>query len=215
MRLLPAAALALLAPLPAMSACDAPPPPPAEVRVTVAGPLEPSILPAGPEVIRQRAAATGRALPEGQLARGLTIDRSETRAETRLTAITQGAERCVALTAIEATVAGREVTVLVDRQYRPGTCPYRAILDHEREHVRINAEAQRDTGRELEASLRDLAGAWGGRWLPESGMQALQVEIDEAVRTVGQAVQARAGARHARIDTAESYAEVQARCDAW
>lgn len=215
MRLALAAILTLLAPAPAMSACDAPPPPPAEVRVTVADRMAPSILPAGPEVIRQRAAATGRALPEGQLARGLTIDRSETRAEARLTASAQGAERCIALAAIEATVTGREVIVLVDRQYRTGTCPYRAILDHEREHVRINAEARRETGRELEASLRGLAGRWGGRWLPEARMQQLQADIDEAVRTVGGSVQERAEARHAKIDTAESYAAVQARCDAW
>ena len=214
-RLALAAILTLLAPLPTMAACDAPPPPLAEVRVTVTDPLAPSILPAGPEAIRQRAAATGRALPEGQLARGLTIDRSGTRAEAILTAIGPANKRCIALTAIEATVTAREVTVLLDGHYRTGSCPYRAILDHEREHVRINAEARRETGRELEASLRGLAGRWGGRWLPEAGMRQLQADIDEAVRTVGRSVQERAEARHAKIDTPESYAEVQARCDAW
>ena len=73
-------------------------------------PREPSIVPASDSVIRSRAAATGNKLPEGAATRGLTVDRIEARVGVTLSKVSRGDERCVALIAIHAEVASREVT---------------------------------------------------------------------------------------------------------
>ena len=132
-----------------------------------------------------------------------------------LSKVSRGDEHCVALSAIHAEVASREVTVLVDRKYRPGTCQYDAILAHEREHVRINADALRDTGRLLEQRLNAVADRWSERWLQADRQDEIQAEIDGATQTATREARAKAEERSGRIDTPQSYSQVQARCDSW
>ena len=186
-----------------------------EVDVEVAVPREPSIVPASDSVIRSRAAATGNKLPEGAATRGLTVDRIEARVGVTLSKMSRGDEQCVALSAVHAEVASREVTVLIDHKYRPGTCQYDAILAHEREHVRINADALRDTGRLLEQRLNAVADRWSGRWLQADRQDEIQAEIDGATQTATREARAKAEERSGRIDTPQSYSQVQARCDSW
>jgi hypothetical protein len=217
-RALAAAALLLL---PAWAAaaqdsCGGLDPPTPEVRVDVAHPPEPRIVAASEAEIRERAGAAGKGTRGDAVTRGLTV--SETATETGYTlakATLPDGTGCVALKGVEARVADRGVTVLIDRSYRPGRCEYRAILDHEREHVRINAEALRRTGRLLEEGLEAVADRWGGRWLAPDQAPRVEEAIGRAVREATAAARDEAEARHARLDTPESYAEVQDRCGNW
>ena len=186
-----------------------------KVDVKVAAPREPSIVPASDAVIRSRAAVTGNKLPEGAATRGLTVDRTEARVGVTLSKISRGDEQCVALSAIHAEVASREVSVLIDRKYRPGTCQYDAILAHEREHVGFNADALRDAGRLLEQRLNAVADRWSGRWLQADRQDEIQAEIDDATEAATHEARAKAEERSGQIDTPQSYAEVQKRCDSW
>jgi hypothetical protein len=214
-----AAAMLVLPAWPAAAAqdlCGGLDPPTPEVRVEVADPPEPRIVAASEAEIRERAGAAGKSAQGDAITRGLTV--SETATETGYTlakATLPDGTGCVALKGIEAEVADRGTTVLVDRSYRAGSCEHRAILDHEREHVRVNAEALRQTGRLLEERLEAVADRWGGRWLAPDQAPRVEEAIGRAVGEATAAARDEAEARHRRLDTPESYAEVQARCENW
>jgi hypothetical protein len=214
-----AAALLLLLPawpVLAQGDCGGLDPPTPDVKVDVADPPAPRIVPASEAEIRQRAGAVGQATPREAVTRGLTVSETGTKTGYTLAKATlSDGTGCVALKSIEAEVADRDVTVLVDRSYRPGRCEYRAILDHEQEHVRINAEALRQTGRLLEDQLEAVADRWGGRWLAPDQAPRIEEAIGRAVREATAAARGEAEAGHRRLDTPESYAEVQERCGNW
>ena len=216
-----ALAVALLLFLPAWPAsaqrdCGGLDPPTPDVKVDVADLPEPRIVAASEAEIRKRAGAAGKSTPSDAITRGLTL--SETGTETGYTlakATLSDGTGCVALKGVEAKVMDREVTVLIDRSYRPGSCEYRAILDPERQHVRINADALRRTGRLLEERLEAVADRWGGRWLAPDQAPRVEGAIGRAVSEAAAAAREEAEARHRRLDTPESYAAVQERCGNW
>jgi hypothetical protein len=204
------------APAPAAAACDGLDPVRPEVSVRVGQPAEPRVVAASTAEIRERAGATGQAGRGEAVTRGLTVNEARTEAVyTLATATLPDGARCVALQRADATVADRAVTVLVDQAYAPGSCQHRAILDHEREHVRINAKALRRTGQLLEERLREAVDRWAGRWLPAKDAERVQAAIDGAVAEASRTARDEAEERHRRIETPESYAEVQARCTGW
>src|SRR5690242_1706363 len=153
---------------PAVAACEGVEPPRATATVQVAEPRDPAIMPALEERLRREAAAMGRSTPTDAVTRGLTLNRVEASAGATLAMLEGPDGTCVALQDIRAEVADRDVTVLIDGKYRPGSCEYRAVLEHEREHVRINADALRRMGELIEQELGEVTARWGGRWLPAS-----------------------------------------------
>lgn len=209
------AALLLQAPVPALADCEVLQPLQPTVTVATGEPAEPRLVAATTAEIRSRAARSGSGLPAGAMARGLTVDDLAAEARTTLSMVTRGQGRCVALQAIDGTVRSRAVEVLIDRDYRPGSCQYRVILEHEREHVRINAGALARLGELLEQRLRELADRWAGRWLPAGGEAGLEEELGQALEEATREARGEAEERHRAIDTAEAYAAVQARCERW
>lgn len=215
MRRVVLAALILQAPVPALADCAGLQPLQPKVTVATAAPAAPRLVAATAAEIRSRAARSGTGLAAGAEASGLTVDDVSVEARTILSTTTRGEDRCVALRAIEGAVRSRTVEVLIDRAYRPGSCQYRAVLEHEREHVRINAGALARLGEVLEQRLRALADPWAGRWVPAGGEAGLEVGLGRALEEATRQARGEAEERHRAIDTAEAYAAVQARCDRW
>jgi hypothetical protein len=200
----------------AQDACGGLDPPTPEVTVAVEDPVEPRIVAASEAEIRRRAGAAGKSTQGDAITRGLTVSETGTKTGYTLARATlPDGTGCVALKSIQARAMDREVTVLIDRSYRPGSCEHRAILDHEQEHVRINAEALRQTGKLLEQRLETVADRWGGCWLAPDQAPRVEEAIGRAVSEATAAARDEAEARHRRLDTPESYAEVQARCENW
>ncbi len=215
MRRMAATALILLTPAQVHAACAGLDPVTATVSIETGEPAEPRIVAASAEEIGSRAARTGAGLPGGAATRGLTVDELGAQARFTLASVTRDGQRCTALKAIEATVRNHDVEVLVDSDYGPGSCQYRAIMEHERQHVRINAEALTRLGELLEAKLGEVAARWDGRWVPAGREDELQAEVDGALEDATRQARAAAEERHRVLDTPESYAQVQASCDSW
>jgi hypothetical protein len=204
------------APWPALAACSGLDPVTPEVRVQIDAPPTPRIAAAAQADIRQRTEAMGRGARGEAVTRGLTLNefRTET-GYTLATATLPGKSRCVALKGIQAKAGSGDLTVLIDSRYRPGSCQYQAILDHEQEHVRINADALSRTGRLLDERLRSVGNDWAGRWVPDSEAGKIEEAVNGAVADAVRLAREEADASHERLDTPESYDEVQARCDRW
>jgi hypothetical protein len=201
----------------AQPACSGLPALTPELEVTADPGGEPEVRAASAEEIRRKAAEMGRDPdPPGRVTRGLTT--VEIRVETGFTlARIEDADGtvCVALEAARVELANRDVAVLIDRRYEKGSCEHRAVLAHELEHVAINAEAVRAGERRLRERLEAVVSRWKGRWVPEERQAAIGDALQGAASAVLAEVRRSAAARHARIDTPQSYAETQRRCQSW
>ena len=154
--------------------------------------------------------------PRDAVTLGLTTAETATQAKFRLRTVTKpDGSRCIALEGIEGKVTDHGATVLIDRSYRHGACQYDAVLAHEREHVRINADATRRIGRLLDERLKDIVQRWGRRWLMHGDTRPIEQEVENAIAEASRLARKEADRRHRAIDTPEAYAEVQARCDSW
>lgn len=210
--------LAAEAKAPKAPACAGPKPEAPKVEVTVATP-EPRIADATRAEIKRRiggSAAGGRHAGGEAVTLGLTATQLAARADYELTKVTRrdGTE-CVALARIGAKLANEDVSVLVDRRYKPGSCERKAVLAHEMEHVRIGNEVLREWEGRARDRLRAVADRWSGRWVPASDARRIDKEIADVVADLVRRMEADSRRRNARIDTPASYREVQRRCRGW
>jgi hypothetical protein len=204
---------------PKAPACGGAKPGAPKVEVTIATP-EPRVADATRAEIRRRiggSAAGQRHAGGGEaVTLGLTATQLAARADYELTKVTRrdGVE-CVALARIGAKLANEDVTVLVDRRYKPGSCERKAVLAHEMEHVRIGNEVLREWKGRARERLRAVADRWSGRWVPASDARRIDKEVSAAIADLVRRMEADSRRRNARIDTPASYREVQRRCRGW
>lgn len=158
----------------------------------------------------------GHAAGPGRVTTGLTTTRIEARAGYGpARAERPGGAACIALETVTGKLANREVEILIDRKYGAGSCERSAVLDHEREHVRINAAALRQGEPMLRRLLAAATRPWAGRWVLERQQRAIDAAIGRAVEAAVASIRAAAAARHAELDSPASYARTQRRCDGW
>jgi hypothetical protein len=211
--LLPALAAAAAAAAPAVAqevVCPRLAPRETRVEVRVEPEPAPRVSAVPRAVIRRHAAGPGR------VTTGLTTTRIEARAGYGVArAGWPGGAACVALETIKGELANRDVEILVDGKYGEASCERAAVLDHEREHVRINAVALREGEPMLRRLLSSAARPWAGRWVPERQQQAIDAAIGRAVETAVARIRAAAAVQHAKLDSPESYARTQRRCENW
>lgn len=186
-----------------------------QVEITVEPAERPPVVAVSAAEIRRRAGTLGSGLVEAKT-RGLTVNQMAGEARYQLSQVTlPNGRACAALAGIVVRLANQEVTILVDRRYPEGSCERRVILEHEREHLRINNEALRDGERPLRDALQAVARRWAGRWVPVGETKRLDREVQGAVEEAVRRIRAEAERRHARIDTPAAYRETQRRCRDW
>lgn len=124
---------------------------------------------------------------------------------------------CASLTRADIEIGFADFKVYVDRRYRPGTCEYRAILDHENEHVRIN----RDALRRLESKISERVHAAIGRnpalldRSPDEARQAHTRLIGGVLKPLVDEVASRARQGHDALDSRASYEKTYRLCEDW
>lgn len=101
----------------------------------------------------------------------------------------------------------------IDRELRTGSCEYRAVLEHEYEHLRIGHESLAEGRSLMDAELRRLLDA-GGVAAPtaEDANRILDERVAEALNEVTKLVYARAAVRNSALDTPESYRRLSEAC---
>lgn len=209
------ALLALLA-APAMAAECPPPEAPAKVRfsISVAEPVLRNDRPR--EAI---AALAGAANLHGGLQAGLTQSQTSFRLEPTVRWMgVKGGSACVTLTDVVATWDLRQTTIDVASQYRPGSCEYAVILDHEREHVRLTRRAFERHAPKLEARLRELATGmkpFATREDVDDAASRVNRRLVAAIKPFTEAFNEESRRANAAIDTPESYRAVAAKCKRW
>jgi TPR repeat protein len=109
--------------------------------------------------------------------------------------------------------------VYVAREYRPGSCPYRAVLHHEEEHVAITRRIVEHYGPRLETALTSLLIPTGLRpMVVDSADEAkgeMQALMKELVDPIYREMMAELRQAHGELDSPRSYRAARKRCPRW
>jgi len=124
---------------------------------------------------------------------------------------------CGYLETVNATVGYDELTVYVARKYRPGSCQYTSIMQHEETHVLVfrrmlNQYAPRVERRLTTAAqrLRPIVAT-----SPKEAARRLKDKLRREVQPLFRELNRELDKANARLDTPQNYKAEQARCSNW
>jgi predicted Zn-dependent protease len=187
-----------------------------KIEVNVEAHGEPAIRAASAEEIQRLGRRAGRSQADEAVTRGLTS--SEIQATARYELLEQTlpeSGRCTTLSKITAHFAIPTATIWIDRRYRPDSCEYSAVLEHEQEHVRITRETLQRWEDRIRQQLESAVTSWRDRWLPAAVEREIKAAIDHAIADLVRQIQADADRQHAAIDVPAAYEDVGRRCSGW
>jgi hypothetical protein len=149
---------------------------------------------------------------------GLTSSSYETRYQVKVQTRKIGRNRyCAQLLSVEAWAGFTGMTVYVAREYKRGSCQYRAILDHEHQHVAINRRVFQKYLPKIEKTLRATARKMGPfvASSPNGAGKIVTNRLKAALRPTASALDRALDKSNANIDTKANYKRVNARCRKW
>jgi hypothetical protein len=124
---------------------------------------------------------------------------------------------CGALGEIKVKLFFKSMLVNVASDYRPGSCEYTAIIDHENKHVAIYRRNMDIYSRQIKAELERAVARFGV--VTASSQQGV---LDQYVKEAGRIITPlmnelhdQAERDHARLDSPESYRYSQGLCKGW
>ena len=169
----------------------------------------------GREQISQLSPATKL---EGHVLAGLTHGTYETRVSVNVRVLpNRRGGACVQPVSVLGTVFYSDLTVYLAREYPTGSCQYRAVLEHENQHVAINRRYFERyiprMRRVLEAATRRMGSFWVAD--PQTAGQAAADRLQQALKPTLAELERETRRANAAIDTPESYRQVSARCSDW
>jgi hypothetical protein len=133
-----------------------------------------------------------------------------------MSVITRGPSACSYLTSVDVNFGWERMQVFVPSEYPRGSCEYRAVLDHENQHVAIIRAALKEFAPIARARVESVV----ARTRPMTGRS--EANLDRALAPVRAELGALLrefndlhGDRSARIDTPENYRAVTALCTNW
>ncbi len=151
---------------------------------------------------------------------GLTVARLNVSGHGDPFLVQDGIKACVGLHKIRVKIGYDMLDVYIDKKYRPGTCEYRVVKDHEDYHVRVAKEAVYFFRPDVEKALRRAV----NRLKPVVVRSQAEVQpafekqfqqVMDEVRPVIQHINDKIAEKNYEIDTPESYRETTALCSHW
>lgn len=129
----------------------------------------------------------------------------------------QGRGFCVYLDRVEADFGWERMEVYVASEYKPGSCEYRMILDHENQHVGINQRALRETAPRVRAALEAILRDQGPLYVADANRGADQAltAIHGRMNAPLENFQRVMAEGNSVIDTSSNYEAVAQMCEGW
>ncbi len=124
---------------------------------------------------------------------------------------------CVGLQHADMVVGYDRIDVYIDRRYRPGSCEYHVILEHEQQHVRNFKNTLARYMPEIRRKLKAEATRIGPRQARsmERGADRFVKTLKSRMTPLIRRMQQEMDATDRRIDTPANYRATQARCENW
>ena len=130
---------------------------------------------------------------------------------------THGGVTCVYLESLRAEFGYRNMEVYLANEYPPGSCEYRAILDHENQHVSLSRAALADHAGRVRLALEDVLGSL--RPLQTRDLRgATRALLNGVTQRMGPALAAfhkDIDVRNAVIDSPSNYKAIGTICKDW
>jgi hypothetical protein len=153
---------------------------------------------------------------KGEIPYGLTIGRYDLEVTVNTDSMRDGSGYCAQLHDAHVEIGLKQLDVIVDRRFAPGSCQRQAVLDHEAEHVEVFREAVRYYLPALERALGKTSLPLNLHVPDRTAARAAYLgPITDSLKPVFDAINGRARDGNSRLDMPESYAAVFKRCTHW
>ena len=128
-----------------------------------------------------------------------------------------GSGHCYWIESIDLVIRFRSLDIFIASEYRRDSCAYRAILSHEREHVRVAREQLNRFAPRFRQALhsRDVPSPSNPRFTTQPPKAEIEELVDRLVSPVFDQLNVTMANAQARLDTPEEYARIQAKCSDW
>ncbi|MCG8490878.1 MAG: hypothetical protein MI743_04625 [Sneathiellales bacterium] len=126
-------------------------------------------------------------------------------------------EHCVRLDRVKAIISMRKSDVYIAREYKAGSCAFKAILAHEQEHVAINKHFREKLVKELDKGLKKYARRVDPFIVPASydAAEDIYERLSKVITPIREDINRERRNAHRKIDTPRSYRKVRSRCAKW
>lgn len=148
---------------------------------------------------------------------GLTTLKAMFSLQGATTLVPRGEGYCVYLSAVEIDFGWEDMNVYIPAEFPEGSCEYRAVLDHENQHISIIRSSLREFAPRARARVETLL-----RTTRPTFTRGKSGSADEALAPISAQLSALLkefdtlhGARSAVIDTPSNYAAVTGMCKNW
>lgn len=127
-----------------------------------------------------------------------------------------GERACIGFGTVTANWALASITIDIAAEYRPGSCQYEAIREHENQHVALTLKVFEDWERRIRNGLMTLMVEEPSQLVEpanrEAKAQQMIARLEAGMRAELAAFEAERNAVNATIDTRESYLAQAAKC---
>ncbi len=126
-------------------------------------------------------------------------------------------ELCVGLIRVEFHFGIRRAEIFVARQYKPGSCHFKAILAHEKEHMKINRKVQKKYEKKLRKELEERVRYIRPQFFRSSKEAANRIsrQLLADIKPIMKRFQKEKRKANMAIDTPKSYQQVRSQCADW
>lgn len=129
---------------------------------------------------------------------------------------TQGGEACVAVSVVTINLGVDDRRIYLAREWAPGSCPYHAILDHERRHQAADDKAVSAAVRAMRAAIGKTVASIGPLEVPQSQAAVARERLSDAVNAAFRSKQVHLLVDQQRlqraVDAGFEYARLTASC---
>lgn len=150
---------------------------------------------------------------------GLTVPKLQIQTRVEHATEKRDGHYCYWLEGVQVQLIYKSIEVYVAREYKRGSCEYKAVLRHEQEHVAIARRNLEKFKPKVRHALTSLLLPTPDRPIKlassEQNEEALQSLLARILDPVYQEMQEDLERAQAAIDTPESYAKVRAQCSNW
>ncbi len=127
---------------------------------------------------------------------------------------------CVQLREINLTMGYDIIDVYIDKKYKPGSCEYEVVKEHENYHVRVSQEAMQFFKPDLEKAVRAAVKRVSMQYayspsdvqrLVQAQFQQVMADIQPTIRHINDKI----AEKNYQIDTPQSYRATSKLCKHW
>ncbi|MDA0305334.1 MAG: hypothetical protein O3B76_03485 [Proteobacteria bacterium] len=124
---------------------------------------------------------------------------------------------CATVSSVKASLGYDTITIYVDSRFRPGSCQYRSVLEHENDHLAIFRDALAVYAPRVERRIAEAARSLEPiiATTPQKAADRLQVALQRKVEPLFKELNKVLDRKNDSIDTSANYKREQARCSSW